>query len=616
MQDGVIIIFGNFVKSYFNLRFVKGNIKMAFDAGMLSCVVNEIKETAQGGRIEKIYQPEKDEIIIQMRTMKGGRRLLINAGSNCPRISFTSVQRENPMQAPMFCMLLRKHLTGAMLSCIEQMGFERVVKLTFDTRDEMGFECKKYLIAEVMGKYSNLIFADEKMKVISALKTVDFTTSSLRQVLPGMTYELPPAQEKLDPTGTGFEEFSARCADFPKEKIADKFITSTYLGIATSVAREIVARACGRFDAVLEDVNVESLYREFSSIFEDMKNGVFYPTVILENSLPIEYSFIKLSYYGADFEYRSFESVSDALDLYFASRDREQRIRQRAADILRLLTNAESRLIKKIDAQESELADCEKGEKYKAYGDLITANIYKLRRGDKSVELIDYESWNEEKQDFDTTVIELDERLSPAANAQRYYKLYNKSKTAKIELAKQLEVARRELEYIYSVFDALTKAETAADLSEIRDELYRSGYASKMKGYAAPKKQPAPVIAEFVTTNGYRVLCGKNNYQNEYITHKLAEKHDYWFHAKNMAGSHVLLITNGEEPPAEDFTDACEIAAYYSKANGSPSVEVDYLFARGVKKVSGAKPGFVIYHNNWSAVVSPNEEKIKRMRKK
>ncbi len=589
---------------------------MAFDAGMLACVIHELKSVAQGGRIEKIYQPERDEIILQMRTFEGGRRLLINAGSNCPRIGFTSAQRENPMQAPMFCMLLRKHLTGACLSEIEQAGFERVAKLTFDTRDEMGFECKKYLIAEVMGKYSNLIFCNEQMKVIAALKTVDFTTSSLRQVLPGMTYEMPPAQDKLDPNNTDFEQFSARFEAFPQEKTADKFITSTYLGIATSVAREIVSRACGRFDACLYEVTPEKLYEEFAKVFENMSNGSFFPTVILENGAPVEYSFIRLNYYGSNFEYKSFDSPSDALDLYFASRDREIRVKQRAADILRLLTNAESRLAKKIDAQEGELADCEKGEQYKKYGDLITANLYKLKRGDKSVELIDYESWNEERQDFDTAVIELDSRLSPAANAQRYYKLYNKSKTAKVELARQLELARAELDYIYSVFDALTKAETTADLTEIRDELYRSGYASKMKGYAASKKQPAPVIAEFVTTNGYRVLCGKNNYQNEYITHKLAERHDYWFHAKNMAGSHVLLVTNGEEPPAEDFTDACEIAAYYSKAKGTSSVEVDYLFARGVKKVPSAKPGFVIYHNNWSATVTPDEEKIKRMRKK
>ena len=589
---------------------------MAFDAGMLACVIHELKTVAQGGRIEKIYQPEKDEIILQMRTTEGGKRLLINAGSNCPRIGFTSVQRENPMQAPMFCMLLRKHLTGACLSSIEQYGFERVAKLCFDTRDEMGYDCKKYLIAEIMGKYSNLIFTDEKMKVIASLKTIDFTTSSLRQVLPGMTYELPPAQDKLDPTITTREEFISAYDEFPPEKSADKFITSTYLGIATSVAREIVYRACGRFDALVYEVTAEKLYLEFEKLYSQLKDGAFTPAVILENGTPVEYSFTSLSYFGDKLEEKKYESPSEALDAYFLNRDREQRIKQRAADLFKILTNSESRLTKKIFAQEKELADCEKGEKYKAYGDLITANIYKLKRGDKSVELTDYERWNEKTQDFETTVIELDERLSPAANAQRYYKLYNKSKTAKVELAKQLEIARSELEYINSVFEALTKAETTADLTEIRDELYRSGYASKMKGYAAPKKQHAPVIAEFVTTNGYRVLCGKNNYQNEYITHKLAEKHDYWFHAKNMAGSHVLMITNGEEPPAVDFTDACEIAAFYSKAKGNSMVEVDYLFARGVKKVSGAKPGFVIYHNNWSAVVSPDEEKIAKMRKK
>ena len=588
---------------------------MAFDAGMLACVIHEIKSIAEGGRIEKIYQPEKDEIILQMRTTVGGKRLLINAGSNCPRLSFTSAQRENPMQAPMFCMLLRKHLTGACLSSVEQLGFERVAKLCFDTRDEMGYECKKYLIAEIMGKYSNLIFTDENMKVIASLKTVDFTTSSLRQVLPGMRYELPPAQNKLDPTKTSIEEFMNAYSSSLPDKSVEKFITSTYLGIASSIARELSFRTCGKYDALVWECNSEKLYHEFEALYSALACGKFEPCVIVDGSSPIEYAFTSLSYFG-QYEIKTVESASEALDIYFAGRDREQRIKQRAADVLRLLTNAESRLVKKIAAQEGELADCEKGEKYKAYGDLITANLYKLKRGDKAVELIDYESWNEEKQDFDTAVIELDERLSPAANAQRYYKLYNKSKTAKVELARQLEIARGELEYIYSVFDALAKAETTADLSEIRDELYRSGYASKMKGYAAPKKQHAPVIAEFITTNGYRVLCGKNNYQNEYITHKLAERHDYWFHAKNMAGSHVLMITNGEEPPAQDFTDACEIAAYYSKAKGNAAVEVDYLFARGVKKVSGAKPGFVIYHNNWSAVVTPDEDRILRMRKK
>ena len=589
---------------------------MPFDACMLHCITKEINNIAAGGRIEKVYQPERDEIILQMRTREGGKRLLINAGSNNPRLSFTDTQKENPMQAPMFCMLLRKHLTGALLSSVEQNGFERVSTLTFETRDELGFECKKYLVAEIMGKYSNLIFADENMKVIAALKTIDFTTSSLRQVLPGMRYELPPAQNKQNPLLATKESFLSTLMTADHGMRADKFITSSYMGISTAVAREIVYRASGEFDASLLSCDADSLYREFSQTLDIIRLCNVKPTVVYDNELPIEFSFIDLKHYGDNVERKEFDSLSEALDSFYAQRDKEQRIKQRAADIMKMLTSAESRLIKKIDSQEKELADCARGEEYKKKGDLITSNIYLLKRGDKEVELVDYESWNDETSDFNRTIIELDERLTPAANAQRYFKLYNKSKNAKVELTKQIEIAKKELEYIYSVFDALAKSETAMDLTEIRDELYRSGYASKMKGYAASKKSHKPTPTEFISTNGYRILCGKNNFQNEYITHQIAEKSDYWFHAKNVAGSHVILITNGEEPPAEDFTDACEIAAYHSKARGGKQIEVDYLFCKGVKKVPGAKPGFVVYHNNWSVYVTPSEEKIQRMRVK
>lgn len=587
---------------------------MALDACMLAALVKEINTIGGGGRIEKIYQPERDELVLQMRTTSGGKRLLINGCSSNPRIHFTSVQRENPAQAPMLCMLLRKHLNGAILASVEQIGFERVVKLTFNARDEMGFDCKKHIIAEIMGKYSNIIFADENMKIISSLKTVDFTTSSLRQILPGMTYELPPKQDKLDPTTTNEREFIQALDAFPKDRGGYKFITAAYLGISTALAREIVYRARGDFDASLSSINPHKLYKEFEGIFNTLKCGDFTPCVVYDGNTPREYCFTNLTHYGVNSETRVYSSLSDSLDAYFEDRDKEHRLRQRASDILRMLTAAESRLTKKLELQRGELADCERGSEYKKYGDLISNNIYRLQKKQKCVEVVDYESWNEEIQDFDKTVIELDERLTPAANAQKFYKLYNKSKNAKVFLAQQIEIGEQELKYIYSVFDSLTKAETSADIIEIRDELYRSGYASKMKGYAASKKPRKPVLAEFRTTNGYRVLCGKNNYQNEYITHTVAEKHDYWFHAKNVPGSHVLLITEGTEPPEQDFTDACEIAAYFSKAANGQLVAVDYLFAKGVKKVSGAKPGFVIYHSNWSAYVTPNKDRIEQMR--
>lgn len=587
---------------------------MAFDAGMLACVVNEIRTACLGGKIEKIYQPEKEELHFSVRANGQTRRLIINAGSSCPRIGFSTIQKENPISAPMFCMLLRKHLSGSTLTDVRQEGFERVVRLTFDTRDEMGFDCKRHIIAEIMGKYSNLMFTDENDKIISALKIVDFTTSSLRQVLPGMLYELPPTQSKRDPIIETQGGFFEALGGFPDDMRADKAITSVYLGISASNAREIVWRAAKKTDACLGECSIDSLWCQLSALTKATKGVGVSPCVVFDGTLPVEYSFILLTQYGNTLTCKEYPTVSEALDVFFESRDREQRIKQRAADIFRMLTNAESRLQKKLDSQRSELRDCEMGEKYKQYGDLITSNLYMLSRGQHTVELVDYSSWDEDTQDYGRVVISLDERLTPAANAQRYYKKYNKTKTARVELTRQIEAGERELEYIYSVFDALTKAENSADLAEIRDELYRSGYASRMKGYSSPKKQPTPSVAQFKTTNGYLVLCGKNNMQNEYITHKLAQKHDYWFHAKNTAGSHVLMVTHGEEPPAEDFTDACMIAAYYSKAKGGEMIEVDYLLAKGVKKVSGAKPGFVIYHNNWSAYVTPDEEKIRAMR--
>lgn len=586
---------------------------MAFDAGMLSCVLNELNGTICGGKTEKVYQPEKDEIVLLVRSHGASHRLVINVGSVCPRIGLTDTQKENPMQAPMFCMLLRKHLTGATISEISQIGFERVAKLTFETRDEMGFECKKYIFAEIMGKYSNLIFTDENSKIISSIKTVDFSTSSLRQVLPGMIYELPPSQNKQNPLEECEDGFSEKIASF-YGLTADKFITYNYLGISSSNAREICYRATGETSPIICNEICNDLSRSFFEFVSIIKNNNYSPCVIFDKSLPIEYSFTSLLHYASGVLCKNFDSVSRALDVYFENRDKEQRIKQRATDIYKLLTNAESRLVKKLDSQRTELADCEKGDQYRKYGDLITSNIYKLSKGQTTAQLDDYDAWDEELGEYSKITVLLDSRISPSANAQRYYKKYNKAKNAKIELSKQIAIGEKELDYIHSVFEALTKAETSSDLAEIRDELFRSGYASKMRGYVSTKKHTALTPALFLTTNGYKVYCGKNNVQNEYITHKLAEKNDYWFHAKNTPGSHVILVTNGEEPPARDFTDACMIAAYYSKARGGESIEVDYLFARGVKKVAGSKPGFVIYNNNWSAYVTPDEEKVLSMR--
>ena len=588
---------------------------MAFDAGMLACTTHEISTVALGGRIEKVMQPERDEIILQLRSHEGGKRLLINAGSN-PRIGFTELTKENPAQPPMFCMLLRKHLTGARLAGIEQAGFERVVTLVFEGRDEMGFACTRYLVAEIMGKYSNLILTDGDKKILAAVKTVDFTTSSQRQILPGMRYELPPAQDKDDPLGVTLERFAELYAAESPDRPLDKFITSRFCGISASVAREMVYLATRHTDTPAAYASAETLWRGFDAVVSRIRKCNYDPTMIVEGSRPVEYAFCPLTHYAAPMETRAYDSAGQLLDAYFETRDKESRLHQRASDILRLLTHAESRIKKKLDVQEGELRDCEKAAIYKKYGDMITGSMYAISRGQRAVELVDYEDWHEETGDYGRCVIELDERLSPSGNAQKYYKKYAKARNAKVELARQIELGREELRYIYTVFDALSRAETSADLAEIRDELYRSGYASRMKGYAAPKKQAAPAVAKFRTSCGMRVLCGKNNIQNEYITHKLAEKHDYWFHAKGVPGSHVLLVTEGREPADSDFTEAACIAAQYSKAAGGAQIPVDYLLARHVKKVAGGKPGLVIYHTNWTAYVTPSADDVARLREK
>lgn len=587
---------------------------MAFDAGMLACTLAEIRRVALGARIEKVYQPEKDEIVLQMRSFEGGKRLLINAGSNNPRINFSEIQKENPQNPPMFCVLLRKHLQGAKLASIEQEDFDRIAYLGFDTRDEMGFDRRCYLIVELMGKYSNLIFADGNKKIVNALRTSDFSLDSVRQLIPGMVYAPPSMSGKTNPKIVTEDEFYALLVQAPSDKPADKWIVSTFMGIAPVVAREITLAATSRTDTPISDCEPTHLWSAFSAVSAVLKEENFSPTLILDGEKCIEYSFLPILQYP-HLQAKPFDSAGRLLDAYFISRDNNQRVHQRASDILKLLTNAETRIKKKIDIQRAELDACEEGELFKKYGDLITANIYRLPKKASVVELEDYENMTDDGT-IPTIKIELDSRLSPASNAQRYYKKYAKTKNAKIELAKQIELAEQELNYIYTVFDALTRAESPADLTEIREELCQAGYASKMKAYShGSHKQKAPVIMQFETPDGMRVFCGKNNLQNEYITHKLAEKQDYWFHVKGDAGSHVLLVTEGREPTDLDFTTAAEIAAYHSKAEGS-NIGVDYTLAKNVKKVPGSRPGFVIYHTNWTAYVTPNGEKINSLRKK
>ena len=583
---------------------------MAFDSGMIFAVVNEINSRAADAKVEKIQQPQKDEIVITLHsaTLRENLRLAINAGANNPKIAFTDTQKENPASPPMLCMLLRKQLTGGRLVCAKQVGFDRIVELEFATRDEMGFAVTRYIIVEIMGKYSNLLLTDENKKIITALKLIDFSTSRLRQVLPGMLYEMPPAQDKKDIFSVTEGELSALLALADVTIPLSKFILNNFLGISPLVSRELAYRAVGKSDATVEDTVTGELYQVFCEFRNIFKEKTFVPTIIYDDTeKPIEFCFMDIAQYGLGMRVEHFDSFCALIDAYFEKRDLADRIKQRGQDIIKLVSNATARLEKKIDVQLSELGECEEGENFKLYGDLITANLYALKRGDKVAVVQNYYSENCEE-----VTIELDSRLTPAQNAQRFYKRYNKCKNAKKYLTEQIELARGELAYLETVTQALGRAETEADLSEIRRELSVSGYASKITNIKNVKNTAVKPM-EFKTNSGYRVLCGKNNIQNDHITFKLASKLDLWFHVKGAPGSHVVMICNGDEPSEKDYTEAATIAATYSSLEGG-QIAVDYTRVKNVKKPPAAKPGYVTYSTNYTAYVASNEKVCDELR--
>lgn len=565
----------------------------------MRAVLSEISESFPDAKIEKVLQPQNDEIDLVIHSGKKNGRLVFNVGPNAPRLQLSSVAKENPLKAPMFCMFLRKHIIGARIVGIEQPNFDRIAVFTLSCYDEMGFLTEKKLICEIMGKYANLIFTDKEGKIISALKFIDFSQSTVRQIIPGLRYTLPEPQGKISPLDFSEEVFDSKLSEFSPERTAEKFIVGTYGGIATQISRELVFRASGKNDVPVSEIDANKLKNVMLNWHNALKNHNYKPTLAFDSEgKPIDYSYMDITYLENAARTKSFESFADLLDLYFSEKDRLEKIRQRGRDLIMLINNAISRTERKLNLQREALLDSERGEEYKKCADLITANIYRIERGMENVLCVDYydESCPEIK-------IALDSRLSPSANAQKYYKLYNKAKKAKEVLSEQIKLWESELVYLDSVRAFLDKAETEEDISELREELYRAGYSSKMKNYR-PQKKIKMQNMQYKTSGGYTVLVGKNNIQNDNLTFKVASKDDVWFHVKDMPGSHVILETNGEEPGERDYTEAAEMAAYFSKATAGP-VAVDYTKVRNVKKPAGSKPGFVIYKTNYTAFVSP-----------
>lgn len=576
----------------------------------MRAALSEFSHEFPEGKIEKVLQPRNDEIDMIVHHGRASRRLVFNVGPNAPRLQLSDKQKENPLKAPMFCMLLRKYFLGARIISVSQPGFDRIAEFTVSCYDEMGFATEKIIVCEIMGKYANLIVLDSDRKILAALKIIDFASSSVRQVLPGLKYQTPAMAEKIIPLEIDEAVFKKKLSEFPEERTGEKFITSTYSGIATQIARELVYRASGHTDTPVCNIDPERFYSVFREWQQLLIEENYTPTVIFDKSgKPIDYSYMDITYLGDNVDKRTYPRISDMLDCYFEEKDRLEHIHQRAHDITTLLNNAVARTERKLGIQRHALLDADRGEEYKRNADLITANLYCLKRGMESFRTVDY--YDESCPEIE---IALDKRLSPSQNAQKMYKLYNKCKTAKTVLAEQIKIWEGELRYLESVRQFLSRAECEQDVIEIRDELYRSGYASKLRGYVPPKKLTS-TPHKFMTSGGYELLVGRNNIQNDNLTFKVAGKGDLWFHTKDIPGSHVIMLCDGEEPSEQDYTEAASIAARYSKATGD-LVAVDYTRVKNIKKPGGSKPGFVIYKTNYTAFVHPATDKdIERMKK-
>ncbi len=580
---------------------------MAFDAGMAAAVTHELSRLLVGAKIEKIYQPSNDEIVLLCRNFGESKKLLLCTSASGARVGITSVARENPKVPPMFCMQLRKHLTGAVISAFRMHGFERVIEMELSAFDEMGFACKKFLITEIMGKYSNLVFAEEKgenKRVLGAMKSVDFTTSSKRQVLPGMTYELPPAQNKIDPLTVTGEEFEKVLLAYPKERMAEKFILDSFQGISPLAAREIANDAGVLGMQIAEISRTDVLWKALKAFREQISANAFTPVMLSrEDGSPFEYAFFDVKQYGNTAKKTAFSTFGELFDGFFGARERAAAMRSRCHDMESIITSAKNKLGRKIPQLETELRECDEMETYKLWGDLITASIYMLTKKAAFCEVTNYYSEN-----LETVKIPLDVKLTPSQNAAKYYKKYTKLKTAKQYLAEQIAKAKEEFLYLESVEEAMGRVENEEDIAGIRAELVLSGYVSRNGTKEKQKDRPDKGLRCYLTTGGREFYVGRNNMQNDYLTTKFAKKSDWWFHVKGGHGSHVIMLCeNGEDPDAGDFTEAAAAAAYYSGFREGENVAVDYTEIRNVKKPSGAVPGKVVYYTNYTAYVNPKK---------
>ena len=590
---------------------------MPLDALCLSGLVHELDQTVTGGKIDKIYQPGRDEILLAVRTPAHGNvRLLLSANPNHPRPQLTQISRENPDTPPMFCMLLRKHLSGARLLAVEQPPLERVVIFTLEALNELGDRVERRLALEAIGRRSNLILLDESGRILDCMRRVESSlgtgNANQRSLLPGMFYRLPPAQEKLDPTAQSREELERLLSAAPEEAQADKWLLDTFSGLSPLVCRELAFQAGGATDLrlnVLGPAGRTRLLDSLEGLLALVREHRLSPTLLSRDGAPWDFTFFPVAQYGALVECTPFPSFSELLDRFYEQREHLERVKQRGQDLIRSVTTARDRTARKIAHQEQELAATQDRERLRELGDILTSNLYQMERGMARLRTVDF--YDPEGKEVD---IQLDPLLTPQQNAAKYYKEYNKAKTAEVMLTQQLEKNRRELDYLNSVLDTIPLAEGEKDLGEIRQELTDTGYLRRPSKAKGREKRVVSKPMEFRSSSGLRISVGKNNTQNDLLTCKQAFKSDIWFHTQKIHGSHVILWTEGREPDLQSVQEAACLAAWFSQARDSSKVPVDYTPVKYVKKPGGARPGMVIYTTYETAWVTPDGELARRLR--
>ncbi len=577
---------------------------MPLDAFFLSETLPELRELLLGARVDKVQQPERDVLLLHLRGGPGGpQRLLLSAGSGSARVHVTTRERENPAEPPMFCMLLRKHLTGGRLLRLEQPEGDRVLLFTFACLDELGEPSEKKLAAELMGRNANLILIDAQERILDCLHKADPMAAPRRPLLPGLYYSLPPAQEKPNLLSVSEERFLAAFRESAGGKSGDRWLVETFSGVSPLLAREIMLRACGGVDARLEADMASPLWAALAALRAEQPR----PVLLLEGEEPRDFYCRPLRQYGSMLSQKELPSFSELLDEFYTERERLAHQKQRSQSLLKLVKTRQGRAARKLAARTAERKETENREVWRQYGDLIKANLYRMERGDALLRAENF-------YDPENAAIEipLDVRLSPQKNAEHYYKLYSKAKNAEKVLTEQIAEAERELDYLESVREELERASGERDLSEIRQELIGQGYLRETDRRRKKSGPPRPLVYE--SPSGGRILVGRNNLQNDWLTLKTAERNDFWFHTQKIHGSHV--IAQCPEEDRETMAAAALLAAWYSGGRDSAQVPVDYTRVRYVKKPAGARPGMVIYSDQKTLFITPEKSAVEALKLK